>query len=82
MCLQKFKTTVFVPKLSHFTEIVEIDVDPHDSDDDVKYKLLKKLDIFKLGNGVLLSGQVTRCVPNWLKLITYEKLSQRNFSYA
>jgi hypothetical protein len=82
MCLQKFKTTVFVPKLSHFTEIVEIDVDPHDSELDVRYKLFKKLGILKNSNGYLLSSDKESLKGDWSRLITYEALRTRGFSYA
>ncbi len=52
---QKFKTTVFVPKLTEITSIIEIDVDPHDSKLDIEYKLLKKMAIYKESGGCLLN---------------------------
>lgn len=82
MCLQKFNATVFVPKLSHFSEVVEIDVDPHDSEIDVKCKLIKKLDIFKYHNGYLLSTKSKYIPGDWTKLVTFEAINTRRNSYA
>jgi hypothetical protein len=75
MCLQKYSATIFVPKLSHFTEVVEIDVEPHDSENDVKYKLIKKLDILKLQNGYLLSARSSYPQGDLGKLVTFEKVN-------
>lgn len=75
MCLQKFNATVFVPKLTHFSEVVEIDIDPHDSEIDVRCKLIKKLDIFKYQNGYLLSSRSSCLQRDWSKLVTFEKIN-------
>jgi hypothetical protein len=82
MCLQKYSATIFVPKLSHFTEVVEIDVEPHDSENDVKYKLIKKLDIFKYRKGYLLSTQSAHMPGDWSKLITFEKIATSRKKYV
>ncbi len=82
MCLQKFNATVFVPKLSHFTQTVEIDVDPHDSEEDVKFKLIKQLRIFKYQHGYLLSTKSLYVAGDWNKLVTFEKVNSPRRIYA
>lgn len=71
-----------MPKLSHFTEVVEIDVEPHDSENDVKYKLIKKLDIFKYHKGYLLSTQSVHIPGDWSKLIAFEKITTSRKKYV
>ena len=82
MCLQKFNATVFVPKLSQFSQIIEIDVDLHDSENDVKYKLIKKLDIFKYHKGYLLSTKSPYLQGDWSKLVIFEKISPPTRMYG
>jgi hypothetical protein len=79
MCLQKFKATVFVPKLTEISSIIEIDIDPHDSESDLAYKLIKKIGIIDTGPGLLLSKRLPPLSIDWSKLISYEKIN-RSFS--
>lgn len=74
MCLQKFKATVFVPKLTDITSIVEVDIEPHDSEIDVTYKLIKKLGVIDSSAGVLLSKKSSSLGIDWSKLVSYEKV--------
>lgn len=74
MCLQKFKATVFVPKLTDITSIVEVDVDSDDSKLDIEYKLIRKLDLNRSTSGVLLSNMSRPSSPDYTKLIQFERV--------
>jgi hypothetical protein len=76
MCLQKFKTTIFVPKLTEISSVIEVDIDPHDSESDLVYKLIKKIGIIDTGPGLLLSKKLTLLNIDWSKLICYERISR------
>jgi hypothetical protein len=71
---QKFKATVFVPGLTDFSSIVEIDVNLYDSEDDVIFKLIKKLAIINPSLGLLLSKKAEAINIDWSKLVSYEKI--------
>jgi hypothetical protein len=74
MCLQKFKTTVFVPRFTHISSTIEIDIEPHDSETDVAHKLIKKLGVIDSSVGLLLSKKSPSLSVDWSKLISYEKV--------
>ena len=71
---QKFKATIFVPKLTDITSIVEIDVNPHDSKLDIEYKIIQKLDMNRCTSGALLSNMSRLSSLNFAKLIQFEKV--------
>lgn len=71
---QKFNTTVFVPGLTDTSLIVEIEVNLYDSEDDVTFKLIKKLSINNPILGLLLSKKAGAINIDWSKLISYEKI--------
>lgn len=73
MSHQKFKTTVFVPRLTEITTIIEVEVDPHDSKSDIEYKLLKRLSIYKESNCCLLK-KAGHSQPSLMKLIDFRKI--------
>ena len=82
MCNQKFKATVFVPRLTEIASIVEIDVDPHDSETDVCQKIIKKMGINEFHHGVLLTKKSMSKKIDWAKLISYEKIKSSRLSYV
>ena len=73
---QKFKATVFVPKLTDISSIIEIDVDPHDSETHIEYKLIKKLNLNTCTAGILLSKKSIQSIPNLAKLIQFERVCE------
>lgn len=81
MSLQKFKTTVFIPKLTDISSIVEIDVDPNDSETVVSQKIVNKIVILDSNLGLLLSKKSFLANVDWRKLISYERISKSRFSH-
>lgn len=69
---QKFKATVFVPRLTEIASIIEIDVNPQDTESDIAYKLLKKIDIYKKDHCFLLR-KIAHSQASLSRLIEYRR---------
>lgn len=70
---QKFKATVFVPRLTEISSFIEVDVAPHDSKSDIEYKLLKNIAIYKESSCCLLK-RTHHSQVSLLRLIEYKKI--------
>ena len=66
---QKFKITVFIPRLTDITSMVEIEVNPNFDKIDIEKKLIEKLNIQKNTSGILLSKKSPQPTLNLAKLI-------------
>lgn len=76
MRTQLFKATIFIPNLSHFCSVIEVEVMPGDHEAQIEKRILDKLCLMKPHRGHLLSKSENQFTYDWIRLMSIEKINK------